>query len=200
MNNYLRKISKNIKFHTVRRVNTQVGFTLFIAMIVTGLILGVGFSITNILLKQLTLSSSGRESQIAFYAADSAAECAIYWDRKNADGSTVDNSPFAVSISNAPVDWSLIKCGTGYGSVGNPGEIKNFTKSDFDPANPNNATSTFYISFVDSLVNACGKVTVAKIGQATFIDARGYNVGYKTNGACDTTHPRTVERGLKINY
>jgi hypothetical protein len=34
----------------------------------------------NLVQKQVLLSSLGRDSQFAFYAADTAAECALYWD------------------------------------------------------------------------------------------------------------------------
>lgn len=42
--------------------------------------LAVGLSVYNILSKEIQLSDLGRESEIAFYAADSGGECALYWD------------------------------------------------------------------------------------------------------------------------
>ena len=39
-------------------------------------------SIYNITLKELILSSYGRNSQFAFYAADTGLECALYWNIK----------------------------------------------------------------------------------------------------------------------
>lgn len=44
------------------------------------IILAVGVSIISIALKQLQISTVGRESQYAFYAANTGAECALYWD------------------------------------------------------------------------------------------------------------------------
>lgn len=67
-----------------KRMNTNCetngGFTLLLSVLIASLILTIGLSILNIAFKELTLSSSARESVIAFYAADSGAECALYWD------------------------------------------------------------------------------------------------------------------------
>src|SRR3989344_5729485 len=56
------------------------GFTLLLAALVASIVLAVGAAIFGIAQKQLTLSAIGRDSQFAFYAADTAAECALYWD------------------------------------------------------------------------------------------------------------------------
>jgi len=69
------------------------GFTLLLAALVASVVLALGASIFSIAQKQITLSSLGRDSQFAFYAADTAAECALYWDLRNssfADLETVD--------------------------------------------------------------------------------------------------------------
>ncbi|MEI8062254.1 MAG: pilus assembly PilX N-terminal domain-containing protein [bacterium] len=194
----------NQKKHT----SEKRGFTLFIAMVVSALILAVGFSIGNILLKEIALGSSGKNSQVAFYAADSAAECALYWDRKNPDGTAADTSPFSTSTPVATAQ-TLIKCGTGItGNVNTIGQIFNFTKVTDNDANlpaALYATSTFYMLFkdvsADPSIVSCGKVTVAKSTFTTTIDARGYNVDYnQAAGQCDTSNSRTIERGLRVEY
>ena len=58
----------------------QRGFTILLAALVASLVLSLGISVFSIAQKQLILSSTGRDSQYAFYAADTAAECALYWD------------------------------------------------------------------------------------------------------------------------
>lgn len=59
---------------------TKPGFTLLLAALVSSIVVALGISIFRLSQKEITLSSIGRESQFAFYAADSAAECALYWD------------------------------------------------------------------------------------------------------------------------
>jgi hypothetical protein len=49
------------------------------------LVLAVGLAILSIALKQLQLSSAGRESQKAFFSADAGVECALYLDRGGMD-------------------------------------------------------------------------------------------------------------------
>lgn len=68
--------------------NTQKGFTLFIAVLVGSLMLAIGFSIFNLTFKELLLSASARDSQIAFYAADTGLECALYYDQDQASFET----------------------------------------------------------------------------------------------------------------
>jgi Tfp pilus assembly protein PilX len=72
------------------------GFTLFIAIVVTGTLLVISTGIINIALKQSSISGSGRESQNAFYAADTGMECALFWDVKNPSG----NTAFATSTGS----------------------------------------------------------------------------------------------------
>ena len=213
MKNFLSKIKnkgsgvENFKISQVK----EGGFTLFVAMIVTALILSIGFSIGNIVLKEITLSSSGKESQIAFYAADSISECAIFWDRKDANGvDAIGISPFATDTP--AFDPNAIRCGTGVDGV-TPGKLGAFTQdygNDIGPtaqADALYATTSFYASFQDvggdASIVACGKVTISKTPSKTIIDARGYNVGYSgdsVTGSCNLTNPRTVERGLRVYY
>ena len=201
-------------------------FTLFVSLIVASLLLAVGFSIGNILIKQLTLASSGSGSLIAFYAADSAAECAMYWDRKNSLGVTVADSPFSTST----ISDIRIVCGKGTAAddedIVGEGLVYGFTKVCDDGicgAGALAATSTFYVDTsdpTDSSSRSCAFVTVAKkynpsTGiEDTAIDARGYNselvidrgaAGYSKDYlnpfvSCNLSRPKTVERGIFINY
>jgi len=57
------------------------GFTLLFASLIGSLVIAVGLAILDITIKQLALASAGRESQQAFYSADTGTECALYLDR-----------------------------------------------------------------------------------------------------------------------
>lgn len=69
-----------MKDHTHHHQKQQRGFTLLLAALVSSIVLALGASIFALAQKEVTLSSIGRDSQFAFYAADAAAECALYWD------------------------------------------------------------------------------------------------------------------------
>lgn len=58
------------------------GFTLLISLVLTSVVLAVGVALLDIAYKQILLASSARQSQYAFYNADSGLECALYYDQK----------------------------------------------------------------------------------------------------------------------
>lgn len=68
-----------LRFLFPRKAGSR-GFTLFYAVLITSLLLSIALAVFNITLKELILSSDARESQNAFYSADTALECALFWD------------------------------------------------------------------------------------------------------------------------
>jgi hypothetical protein len=68
--------------------NKQRGFTLLLAALIASIVLSLGSSIFLIAQKQVILASLSRDSQFAFYAADTGAECALYWDLRYSAFST----------------------------------------------------------------------------------------------------------------
>lgn len=124
------------------------GITIYIAVTITAALILVSFSIINITLKQITLSSTGRDSQAAFYAADSGIECALYWNLRNPT-----NPGFSAFDPAAPVQD--INCNSTPISVSRTG-----------------ATSTFTMTFAEPY---CAIVTVAKVLASTTVESRGYN-------------------------
>ena len=178
------------------------GFTLFVAMIVSSLLLAVGFSIGNIILKQLLLSGSGKDSQTAFYAADSGIECAEFWDTKDPSGNPLlVDGPFASSTNPAPP-----ACG--------PSATSTLTKIVADNGDTN-VTTTLVVDYSDMVESykACAIVKIEKGFAITTIDtvptslpftritSRGYNSSYNSSTRnCDFSNNRTVERGLFVQY
>lgn len=151
--------------------NLQEGFTLFIAIVIMGTLLLISTGVINLAVKQAVISSSGKESQLAFYAADSGMECALYWDVKSPTG----HSAFATSTG------STIYCNQ-------------------DSSNPDNewvvgGSSVSTINHITLLPSpACAIVTVTKNpDNTTLIESFGYNT-------CDNTNPRRVERAVRATY
>ena len=56
------------------------GFTLFITLVVLSIVLVASLGIADIIVRDAALSRIGKDSQFALYAADTGAECALYWD------------------------------------------------------------------------------------------------------------------------
>ncbi|MDP3875085.1 MAG: pilus assembly PilX N-terminal domain-containing protein [bacterium] len=148
------------------------GFTLFIALVVMGTLLLIVAGIVSLATRQALISASGRESQYAFYAADTGIECALYWDVHNPSGT----SAFATSTG------STITCNnSGNMTVGGGGD--------------SNPTSTFSFNLLPDLY--CVTVTVNKKYVSgilrTTIESKGYNT-------CDLSNPRRVERAIRARY
>ena len=88
------------------------GFTLLYAMLVISVVILVTSSLFSILLKEMRLASFGEASQIAYYAAETGAECAFYWALQGVTftgtgsiqcaGDTITpTTPFTVNIGSA---------------------------------------------------------------------------------------------------
>jgi hypothetical protein len=152
------------------------GFTLLIAIITTSMLLIVSFVVVNIALKQIILANAARESQYAFYAADSGTECAVYWDLKN-----------TVSSFDPTIPGSITCNGVTITSNSQLNEIHTIpTQSSIIG---NSATSIFELTFP----KGCAIVRVIKTGALTTIDSRGYNT-------CNTNASRRFERGVTLTY
>lgn len=64
----------------LKKQKSQEGITLFVTLILMGVLLGVSASLLNITLKQYQLSGVSYASEIAFQAANAGMECALYHD------------------------------------------------------------------------------------------------------------------------
>ena len=147
------------------------GFTLFIALVVMGTLLLIAAGIASLATRQALISAAGRESQHAFYAADTGIECALYWDVKNPTGI----SAFATSTS------SNITCDGTLATVGGGGDV--------------NPTSIFSFTLTPDPYCATVRVTKTYLGNVliTTIESKGYNT-------CDLSNPRRVERAVRATY
>lgn len=156
------------------------GVALFIALVTISIILAMGISILNITLKDFQLSSTARESEMAFSAADAGMECAMYWNQSNQGGK--------FSSGGNPISCMGMLTNTG-GVLG--------------------ATSRFAVTWGSS-IQLCSIVDVTRynaatvpsglpacpIGICTQIISRGYNKAC-ASGDAPPTDPHAVERALR---
>src|SRR3989344_3678709 len=124
------------------------GFTLLLSILVVSVVLSVGLGIFDIMTKELKLSGIGRESQIAFYAADAGIECFFYWEIKHPGLADSAFEP-ATGVTNR------ISC-AGNNNI----EIKGSSPYSFN------------LPLSD---NSCAKITVTK-SSFTTVESRGYNI------------------------
>lgn len=132
--------------HELRKKKNK-GFALLYAVLISSALLAIGLAIFNITIKELLFSSLGRDSQFAFYAADTGSECAFYWD--------FEHNSFATS------SISSIECaGNTIDSMGGGGyEMPSVFTLDFSPE------------------PYCVVVSVVKYESParTVVESRGYN-------------------------
>ncbi len=183
------------------------GFTIFFATLVASLALSVGLVIYDLLLRNTALSQVATQSQYAIYAADTGAECALYWDLNFNDAlpGDLDQSAFATATAAkmAPSDTGAsVGAGT---VVCNSQDIVagaapvNTAWSIAYPANGNPyyeraATTTFWFSLGTTASAPCALVEVGKAGNPsqTTIISHGFNT-------C-TGSILKLERTLMVNY
>lgn len=170
--------------HTSAR-RAERGFTLLLAAIVAAIVLALGSSIFVIAQKQIILSSISRDSQYAFYAADTGAECALYWDvRHGAFG--------PAAIAEAPRCDGEVLASAG----GVP------LNSQSRPSSPPYSLTFRVDLFDDTPSSRCVQVSVEK--RLPTVEDRSTTVirsnGYSTNCAALGTNIRALERTVELKY
>lgn len=177
------------------------GFTIFFAVLVASLSLSVGLVIYDLLLRSLSLSQVARESQYAIYAADTGAECALYWDLKynNSAPSDTDGSAFATSSAMVPNDTgTAAAAGTVVCNSQDivAGAAPKSTPWSISPITATAATTTFWVLMNSASLSApCVKVEIGKNGNPsqTTIVSHGYNT-------CAANATLRLERTLQVSY
>ena len=168
----------------IKKKTKQSGAVLLIAIMVSSVVLAVGFGIYQRTYKQLLLGSFWKQIQIAFSAADAGLECAVYWDKKypNPTGSDLAScfgTSFVWDVS-LPDDTS-------------PVYIEKLS-------NPGGAGSSGLLS----VQGGCVEINVGKVYNPvptptnppkwTYIDVAGYN------DDCNSVSTRRVNRIRWIKY
>lgn len=164
------------------------GYTIFFATLVSSLALAIGLSIYDLTVRTLSLSGITSQSQYAIYAADTGAECALYWDSKHPTAGSIfatsSGSTLAIGASGAYCNGTDVTVGATRAYVGS------------------SATTTFTMQFSAQSFNSttlapCATIEVGKHKDSedrmhTVILSHGYNT-------CANVSNR-VERILRVTY
>ncbi|MDQ5971517.1 MAG: hypothetical protein QG566_463 [Patescibacteria group bacterium] len=153
-------------------INKKRGYALLFTMVIVSVIMAIATGISQSISKQLILSSTALNSQIAFYEADTAGECALYASQ--------------IKILNLIVDPMTLK-----GTL-DCGQAENGIPITLDVTE----TSTDIYTLIPalSLRGPCFNIEVDENGVPSTIKAYGYNI-------CNLpTNKSLVERGIEIEY
>lgn len=146
------------------------GYALLFTMVIVSVILAIATGVASSISKQLVLSSTALDSQIAFYQADTAGECALYI-------STVVGTPLVI---NAPYNGEF-NCG-----LDSDGNQITLDVVEIDPG-------VFTIEPDSNLNGPCFRIDIDESSAPSIANAYGYN-------SCDLGSKRAVERGIEITY
>jgi hypothetical protein len=155
------------------------GFVILFAVTLAAILLAITLGVSNIALREVKFGTNARDTNDAFFAADTGIECAFYYDRQAPNKAFIDGS--VVSMSCAGNDITL--------------------DADGSPAD----FWTFKVSQLGSAQQSCAIVTVDKTALSpegiilTSIISKGYNNGGGTAGECNVGS-NTVERQIEANY
>jgi hypothetical protein len=150
------------------------GVTLLIAVILSSVVLSVALALLDISYKQILLASSAKQSQYAFYSADSVMECGLYWDQQKD----------AFDFTATSYLTSGISCSDPSGTA----------HTIVPTTSLSGTTRTSVVTIPCTPSGTAGTVTIYKAPNG---DTSIFATGYST---CDASDPRRIERGLKVTY
>jgi len=177
-----------MKKKVIQKNNYKKGITLFVAVLVASVATLFSFAISDIALREVLLAQTGKDSQEAFFAANSGIECALFWDLKkgiftpDTEGPIICNENTGTSVD---MDRGL----NGEDEVWSLSENSNVEFAFFD-GDGEKREPCFVIDSVIKEVDKEGGETVSIL---TEIIVKGYNT-------CDTESPRRLERAIRIEY
>jgi hypothetical protein len=171
----------------------EAGFTLLIAAIFMSVMLSFGITLASLGYKQLVLASLAIESQYAFFAANSALECALWADLQLHRFPTDAGPPASAPVMTCDGANAIFPTDFPNGIVSSSADVwvilERFRLDD------NKHCAEVLIRKFPPIIDALGNQTDA---EKTHIFSQGYNVPCDTvvspNGA------RFVSRGLNTNY
>ena len=191
------------------KTNHQQAFVILYAVLLVSIVLIISLSLFNIVYRQLILSATIRDSQYAFFAADSALDCVKYWDRTYSYNKVIDATvkPFGYYDYYDPLipfrpgsfsaDDDDLKCG----DTSPFGGTVIFQQTD-----DGTDASKFKVEFNDESVGGkklCAEATIMYSPDAKGSGQKGRSIttdGYSV--ACDgiTNSTRAVQRTLTVTY
>ncbi len=178
----------------------QRGFTLLLAALVAAIVLMLATAIFSIAQKQATLASLSQQSQYAFYAADTAAECALYWDiRYNYFGTTTPATSDLLAPTPHPNVATPPVCDGSTISVLplSPGPIVNYTQTFTLPLQGGNFCAKVQVIKCQGTISGGGSCSYLA-GAPISTQIRSY--GFNTACGSISTNPVALQRSVELNY
>ncbi len=178
---------------------------MLLAALVSSIVLALGASIFVLAKKEITLSSLGRDSQYAFYSADQAAECALYWDaRRNYFGTSTP--PGLLPPNDPTCDGQHWTPAGGQGQPGTPITYPYTISFTYGPTSGGASyCATVYVEKCDGNIGTWNPAATPPSAPCTsalpaVIHTTIHADGYNTSCATLQTNPRALQRSVELHY
>lgn len=167
------------------KIKKNSGFVILFAVTVSAILLAIALGVANVSLKEIKFGTSAKDTNEAFFAADTGAECALYNDTRAVNA-------FSTSMrGRGGMTTSQIMCAGSRIDLNSTPTIGVVT------------SWSFVVSRIGSTNQSCASVVVTKDSSsgttATKIVSKGYNNGGDDAGVCKQL-PNTVEREIDLTY
>ena|SRR3990167_9528157 len=102
-----------------KKIKKNRGFVLLFVVMLSSIILAITLGVADISLKEIKFSTSARDTNEAFFAADTGAECALFYDKStvnafiNPSPSTIICNGNTVRLNGSDPSWNFVVSGLG---------------------------------------------------------------------------------------
>lgn len=108
----------------IKKIQKNKGFVILFAVTLSAIVLSIALGVASIALKEIKFGTSAKDTNDAFFAADTGAECALVNDKST--GSAFISNPPTITCNHNPIPlaenpslvWSFIISGLGNGGQG----------------------------------------------------------------------------------
>lgn len=166
-----------------RNLKNNKGFVILFAVTLSAILLSIALGVANIALKEIKFGTSAKDTNDAFFAADTGAECALNNDKPSSNHFPLTGPASQITCANVAIT------------------------PVFSATDPNNSNAVLYNFVVPSIGGSsvsCANVSVSKDpvtrspSVITTVTSRGYNI--MDNASCLSSSPNRIERELIVSY
>ncbi len=143
---------------------------MLFAVTLSALFLALALGVANIAFREVKFSTNTRDTNDAFFAADTGAECALFNDKSTVNSFPQSGGPSSIQCADSTINFST------------PSPSWNFI-----------------VTGLGSTQQSCVKVNVIKDFSlnTTNIISKGYNAD---DTSCGGSNSNRVERQIELNY
>ncbi|MEO5635113.1 MAG: hypothetical protein ABIS26_00715 [Candidatus Paceibacterota bacterium] len=170
---------KTVKTKAKINIEKNKGFVILFAVTLASILLAIALGVSSVALNEARFGTSTKDTNNAFVAADTGAECALFYDKFSTKNFPIDGVGRTASVTCAGVSNTV-----------------SYTQDT------NKVTYSYFIPTLGSSSTGCAKVTIFKDNTVSpmkvTVTSTGYNI-YDAGGSnCDSTNKNRVARELIV--